>query len=26
VPGDRLAGRVEGIGTVALTVGPPDAG
>ena len=26
VPGDRLAGHVEGIGTVALTVGPPDAG
>jgi fumarylpyruvate hydrolase len=26
VPGDKLAGRVEGIGTVALTVGPPDAG
>jgi len=26
VPGDTLAGRVEGIGTVALTVGLPDAG
>ena len=25
VPGDRLAGRVEGIGTVTLTVGQPDA-
>ncbi len=26
VPGDRLAGRVEGVGSVALTVGPADAG
>lgn len=26
VPGDRLAGRVEGIAAVALTVGPPAAG
>ena len=26
VPGDRLAGRVQGVGTVALTVGPADAG
>jgi fumarylpyruvate hydrolase len=25
VPGDRLAGRIEGIGTVTLTVGQPDA-
>jgi fumarylpyruvate hydrolase len=26
VPGDVLAGRVEGVGTVALTVGPAEAG
>ena len=26
VPGDVLAGRVEGVGTVALTVGPGEAG
>jgi fumarylpyruvate hydrolase len=26
VPGDVLAGRVEGVGTVVLTVGPAEAG